>query len=435
MAAPAGPFDDLLATTQAFAAVRAQVRMLLQERMTVREFVAGERLLAQGAPGDKLMVLQRGSAVVTLERVGAPEQVIGFVAAGEVIGEMALLTKEPRTANVYAEQAGTALVLRASDFETMVALHPEVASVLTHLVADRLGRNATDALGGKRLDRYEIERCIGRGAMAVVYRARDTEFDRCVALKMMSHRLIFDGAACDRFEREADLLAPLDHPHIARLHRRFAALRTQFLALELCEGPSLAALLAHHRRLPAEVVLAIAGQIAAALLELHARGVIHRDLKPANVVLTPEGDVKLVDFGLAASLTELAEGAAGTHGIAGTPLYLAPELFAGGRADAASDRYAFGCLLHELALGELPFTASDLGALIEEKLLHEPSVDEFERRGLPTPLAHALATALAPTPQRRTLDLAKLATAAGRVPRALLDALPPTSTRERIESH
>ncbi len=428
---------DPLASSRAFANVEPDVRALLHERMTTHEFQSGERLMEQGAAGDALWVLVAGSAVVTLARGGGePERVIGFVRSGEVLGEMALLTKEPRSASVWAEEAGVALVLSARDFDELVERHPEVAVVLTHLVADRLGGMATDALGGKRLDRYEIDRCIGRGAMAVVYSARDAQSGQRVALKMMSHRLVFDAAARARFEREADLLAVVEHPNIARLHRRFAALRTQFLVLELCEGPALATLLQQARRLPAAAVRAIAGQIAAALATLHTRGVIHRDLKPGNVLVQRDGQVKLADFGLAASREEIARSPdAERRAITGTPIYMAPEQFTSARADERTDLYAFGCLLYELYFGDLPFAATSLHALIEEKQLFEVTPRELCRQGLPGDLATVIAALLAVAPEERQVDLRALAADAAPLDSRWIERTLGEPARERIDAH
>ncbi len=199
---------------------------------------------------------------------------------------------------------------------------------------------------GSRLGVYEIVSLIGHGGMGEVYRARDTRLARDVALKMLRSAEASDPEWRARFEREARVLASLNHPNIAAIYgfeeneaARSAGAATAAIVMELVEGETLAARL-KRGPLPLDEALNIAGQIADALEAAHRRGIVHRDLKPANVTITPAGTVKVLDFGLAKFLADPAHldatisAVTGPGVVFGTPAYIAPEQAKGGRGRA-----------------------------------------------------------------------------------------------------
>jgi len=187
---------------------------------------------------------------------------------------------------------------------------------------------------------YRIEAPLGRGGMGRVFRATDTRLHRSVAVK------IPDEAFSERFEREARAIAALNHPHICTLHD----VGPDYLVMELVDGETLAARL-QRGRLSLEQTVAYGAQIASALAAAHSRGIVHRDLKPANIMLTKSG-VKLLDFGLSKSFGDVHATAEWER--LGTPAYMAPEQFDGQEADARTDIFAFGLVLHEMATGKRP---------------------------------------------------------------------------------
>jgi len=239
---------------------------------------------------------------------------------------------------------------------------------------------------GSRLGRYEILGTLGAGGMGEVYRARDTQLDRTVAIKVLPAHLSSSADFKQRFEREAKVVSSLSHPHICTLHDVGHHEGTDFLVMEHLEGETLAERLGRGP-LPMTEVLALGGQIADALDKAHKKGVVHRDLKPANVMLTP-GGVKLLDFGLAKQtladaqvrtesfsrmLTEAPDSAPLTveGTILGTFQYMSPEQIEGREADARSDIYALGAVLYEMATGHKAFVgktqASLIGAIMHSK--------------------------------------------------------------------
>jgi hypothetical protein len=232
---------------------------------------------------------------------------------------------------------------------------------------------------GTRLGPYEVLDLLGAGGMGEVYRARDSRLDRLVALKVLPEALAADAPSRVRFEREARAISALSHPHICALHDVGRQDDTEYLVLELLEGETLAARLARGG-LPLSQVLRIGGEIAEALAAAHRLNIVHRDLKPGNVMLTPTG-VKLLDFGLAkpapvhmhAAVTGVQTGGATAHGtIVGTLQYMAPEQAQGLDADARSDIFALGAILHEMATGTRAFDAQTHAGLIAKLLETDP---------------------------------------------------------------
>jgi predicted Ser/Thr protein kinase len=231
---------------------------------------------------------------------------------------------------------------------------------------------------GDRLGLYEIVAPLGAGGMGEVYRARDTRLDRVVAIKVLPEAFAEDPERLARFEREARLLASLNHPNIAALHGLEIDGGRRFIAMEFVDGVSLAQRLASGA-LPMDEALDVARQVATALEAAHDGGIVHRDLKPGNVMVRPDGTVKVLDFGLAKGVVGSASDSSlsmsptrtnamtGDGMILGTAAYMSPEQARGKPVDRRADIWAFGCVLFECLTGRQAFegeTVSDLIASI-----------------------------------------------------------------------
>jgi serine/threonine-protein kinase len=236
-----------------------------------------------------------------------------------------------------------------------------------------------------RIGNYEIIAAIGAGGMGEVYRAKDTKLGRDVALKILPASFTNDPQRVARFRREAQVLASLNHPHIAQIYGLEEANGTQFLVLELVDGESLDKRIAGGP-VPVDEALGIAKQIAEALEAAHEKGIIHRDLKPANIALTNDGTVKVLDFGLAKAV-EATSGSfdamnsptitspammTGVGVILGTAAYMSPEQAKGRAADKRSDVWAFGCVLYEMVTGKRAFEGDDVNDTLAAVLRAEP---------------------------------------------------------------
>src|SRR6201988_2531893 len=240
------------------------------------------------------------------------------------------------------------------------------------------------SLQGKRVGPYDILDLIGEGGMGQVDRADDTQLNREVALKFLSEQFGSDSGRLSRFQREAKMLAALNHPNIATIHGLEQSGSTSYLVMELVSGATLADRVKRDGAVPIEEALAIAKQIAEALEAAHEKGIIHRDLKPANVKLTPEGKVKVLDFGLAKAFagntsTEdmgnsptLSMAATMQGVILGTAAYMSPEQAKGKSVGKRTDIWAFGAVLYELLTGKPAFHGEDVGDILASVVKTEP---------------------------------------------------------------
>jgi serine/threonine-protein kinase len=228
---------------------------------------------------------------------------------------------------------------------------------------------------GTQLGSHEITALLGKGGMGEVYRARDLKLKREVAIKILPEELARDADRVSRFQREAEVLASLNHPNIAAIHDLEETSGTRYLVLELVEGETLAERITRGP-VPVEEALDIAIQICEALEAAHERGVIHRDLKPANVKLTPEGKVKVLDFGLAkayergssdVSLSNsptLSMAATNAGVIPGTAAYMSPEQAIGRQVDRRADIWSFGVVFWEMLTGKMLFTGDTVAHIL-----------------------------------------------------------------------
>jgi eukaryotic-like serine/threonine-protein kinase len=265
--------------------------------------------------------------------------------------------------------------------------------------------------GGTRLGSYEILSALGAGGMGEVYRARDTRLDRNVAIKILPQAFVADAERVARFQREAKVLASLNHPHIAAIYGLEEAEHVTALVMELVEGEDLAQRLTRGP-IPLDEALPIANQIAEALEAAHERGIIHRDFKPANIKLRPDGTVKVLDFGLAKAAVSDAEmpdvfesptvtavaTRAGT--ILGTAPYMSPEQAKGRPVDRRTDLWAFGAVLYELLTGTRAFQGESVAETLAHVLTGAPDWALLPA-DTPAPIRTLLRRCLEKNPARR----------------------------------
>ena len=297
-------------------------------------------------------------------------------------------------------------------------------------------------VSGARLGPYEIVAPLGQGGMGEVYKARDTKLNRDVALKFLPDVFIRDPDRVARFQREAQILAALNHPNIAAIYGLEESSGAQFLVLEFVDGPTLADVIGTEtsrapaaaatsesasrgaaargggapRALSIDEALPIARQVADALQAAHEKGITHRDLKPANIMLTPEGRVKVLDFGLAKAMEAIRSGdvdesptlslAATQAGvIMGTPAYMSPEQAKGRGADRRSDVWAFGAVLYEMLTGRRAFEGEDVSDTLATVLKSDPDWHALPA-GLPSTIRTLVQRCLIKDRMKRIADIA-----------------------------
>ena len=230
-------------------------------------------------------------------------------------------------------------------------------------------------------DEYDILEELGRGGMAVVFRARERALDRDVAIKVLPRSLAFDAALVERFQREARIAAALEHPHIVPIHRVGRAGDTIFFVMKHVKGGSLADRLRDRHHLPAEEIHKILVEVGGALAYAAERGVVHRDIKPENILFDESGRALVTDFGIARSADTTAMTRAGTS--VGTPRYMSPEQARGKAVDGRSDIYSLGVVAYECLTGRAPFEGTDHYSLMYAHVsqpIPAPALDTPEER-------------------------------------------------------
>jgi len=266
---------------------------------------------------------------------------------------------------------------------------------------------------GQRLGSYEVLSALGAGGMGEVYRARDIKLGRDVAIKVLPEEFAHDPERLSRFQREAKTVAALNHPNIAAIYGLEEDHGRNYLVMELVPGETLQARIAREGAIPVEEALRIARQIAEALEAAHDKGIIHRDLKPANVNVTPEGKVKVLDFGLAKAFAGEESGsdpsnsptlshAATVQGvILGTAAYMSPEQARGKKVDKRTDIWSFGVVLYEMLTGQRLFKGETVSDTLAAVLRHEPDWSK-----VPTRVRRLVRTCLEKDPNKRLRDIA-----------------------------
>jgi hypothetical protein len=297
----------------------------------------------------------------------------------------AALERPPEARRAFLDEAcGKEDAELRRQVELLLSKDEHAGSLLEEpLLADGTGKTgAAGPLVGRQIGSYRILSSLGAGGIGKVYRAHDSKLSRDVAVKTLPPEFASDRERLARFRREAHTLASLNHPNIEAIYGLEESEEADYLILELVEGDSL------HGPLPLATALDRACQVAEALQAAHEHGIIHRDLKPANVKVTPQGKVKILDFGLAKAIggregiPDLSHPGTATDSVSwhvvGTPGYMSPEQARGGEIDQRADIWAFGCLLFELLTGKRAFKGETVSDTIAAVLEHEP-----EWRALP----------------------------------------------------
>ena len=384
---------ELLCETQPFADLDEETLVSLARHTRECTFVKDQQIIAAGEPGDALYVIHSG-----IVRVEAGDRHLAWLGAGDLFGEMALITGEPRQANVFADDPTTCLAIDRVPFYTLLEARPEVAACLTELVGNRLCAGGQIANVGK----YRVMHEIGRGGVARVFAGVHPGLRRPVAIKMLDHGLVFDEEFAARFRSEAAIVAGLDHPNIVQIYDHEQAYATEFIVMELLGGSTLAELQRAKGEMDEHAVRRILVQLARALDYAHRRGIVHRDLKPENVMVPPGQPLKLMDFGIAKTIGESTT----SDDLIGTAQFMSPEQGRGKAVDGRTDIYALGVMAYEMLTGRVPFDGADPHDIIDAKeAAPAPDVREL-RPNVSERIASFVARACERDPEARFPDCA-----------------------------
>src|SRR5690242_2593003 len=286
-------------------------------------------------------------------------------------------------------------------------------------------------------DRYELDGVVGRGGMAEVYRARDLRLDRTVAIKTLRTDLARDETFQIRFRREAQNAASLNHPAIVAVYdtgeeKAPTGEVIPYIVMEFVQGRTLKDVLAAEGRLMPRRALEITGDICSALEFSHRHGIIHRDIKPGNVMLTPTGQVKVMDFGIARALASGATTMTQTSAVIGTAQYLSPEQARGEAVDARSDVYATGCVLFELLCGHPPFVGDNPVSVAYQHVREDPRPPSASNPDVTPDIDAVVLKALAKNPLNRYQSAAEMRADLLRAAAGRPVAAPPVMTQEQL---
>jgi len=334
------------------------------DKMTYRHVQAGERFVVQDAVEDTAYIIQRGSCLVIVEKDGELHPVDHY-GEGDIIGGLGILTGEPRRAHVEAETDMDLWVLTKDQFNEMTEKDPDLLDFITELVADRLDSRRPTAY--RTIGKYVATDIIGRGAFSIVYKGKHKSLNMPVVIKMMRHDMALYPDFLDSFHNEAKTIAGLAHNHIVKVYDFEERYRTLFIIMEYLKGDSLKDMISHLRAIPPKLTANFLIQICSALAYAHQHGIIHRDINPSNIIVQPDDQIKILDFGLACP--------AGTEDFSntGTACYMAPEQIDGEPVDQRTDIYALGITAYEMVTGRRPFPEDSIKELLDMHLTRDIS--------------------------------------------------------------
>ncbi len=378
---------------------RTMTAVAIDELRAVMEpvkFVQGDSIVRQGEVADAMYLLDQGQVRVDVAKSDTHFE--RLLNAPALFGEMALITATPRNATVTAEGDVRCLRVSRAAFDELVQKNPHIAAFLTRAVGDRLLESQSIQHVGK----YQVVGRLGAGAVATVFEALHPGLGRNVALKMLSHALVYHPKFARQFQEEAKLVAKLDHENIVRVYDTEKAYGTHFIVMEKLSGLTLDDVIRNKTQLNWGTVRRILREIASALAYSHARGLLHRDIKPSNVFLTADDRrVKLLDFGIAVSAEASAHGG---NTLMGTPYYMSPEQILGNKLDGRSDLYSLGILAYELVTHDVPFDAETIEELLDLHLVAPTPDPRAKVRDLPDDLREFILRATAKKPEDRFVD-------------------------------
>jgi serine/threonine-protein kinase len=406
LANAASAFDEaeppVLAITEGDAVTGSVVWGEGAERVVVgRPLLQLEGLLREGAPGD--LVLSQGLHG-TLGEVFSKSGVELSPQRGVFGGAQTLYVLNRETATKVTGASGASVAKMTTDAPTMVA-----ATGMPAAPAPREHATLAEIAPGKVIgDRFEILSTLGAGGMGVVYKVRDRELDDLVALKMLKRDVWGDRDLLERLKSELKLARKITHPNVLRTFDFGDVDGIPFITMEYVRGITLRYLLSQTGSLPYSAGLRLARQLCRGLGAAHDVGVLHRDIKPENLIVEPNGNAKLMDFGIARSITRMEEGQTQAGTVVGTPQYLAPEQLQGKPIDERADLWAVGVVLYELFTSQTPFKGDNPMQVIVATLNEQPTPPRQYWPEMPEQLEQIIMRCLSRDPSRRYRTAAAL---------------------------
>ncbi len=420
---PTGDLEFLM-NTELLRAAPDHVKKQLLSTLNPVKVKAGERFISQGTRGDALFLIQAGSCVVGLESNGQYHPV-SRLKAGQLAGELAVLTGEPQTISVDAETDMSLWAMEREKFEQVCHAAPILREFITELATERLCSQRITA--ERTIGRYLINEVIAEGGWSIVYKGHHSFLNLPVAIKMLKHNMAIDSELFDRFQNEAKIIAALNHENIVRVYDIEHVYRTVFIIMEHLDGVTLRNVLDNGFRMQPARILRILMQVCSGLEYAHQKGIVHQDVKPGNIFIQKNDLVKLVDFGLACPIGGCSDD------MPGTAYYMAPEQIEGDPVDPRTDVYSLGITAYEMATGQRPFPDDVCETLMSHITVPVPD-PRILNPSLPEAFADFIRKATAKDPTKRYDDLGQLSRVLYQMAQAMqLDLVPrPRRTRRMM---
>ncbi|MBU0729996.1 MAG: protein kinase [Proteobacteria bacterium] len=383
---------DFLMQTGMFECLPANAVWLLLNRLQKVEILSGINIISQGEKGDCLYLVQSGTCQILVLKDDQPHRV-AQLGPGEIVGEMAVLTGELRCADVTALSDMQIWRLPKKQMDAIAAKCEDVRLFLTELVTDRLENSPI--IADRTVGKYLVKMKIDHGGWGIVYQGFHTQLKMPVAIKMLKHQMAMDTMFKNQFMKEATIIAKLNHRNIVQVHDIEEQYQTIFIIMEYLEGGTVEALLDRLGTLDVTTTLDILKQACAGLEYAHRKGIVHHDVKPANIFVQNDGQVKMLDFGLAfSSGTDHAT-------LKGTIHYAAPEQIRNDEIDFRVDIYTLGLTAYEMLTGRRPHQDDDIGNFINKRLREEIPDPKEERPDIPEALRNFILRACRNNPDER----------------------------------
>ncbi|MFC1523392.1 protein kinase [Thermodesulfobacteriota bacterium] len=352
----------------------------------------GETIIAQGDIGDFMFVIQSGTCVVKVRKNG-DQHPVARLDSGDVVGEMAALTGEPRCADVIAESEMKLWRLSRKQLGMIAAEYSDIRIFLTELVTNRLENSPVVA--DRIIGKYLVKSKLDQGGWGIVYHGLHQLLKKSVAIKMLKHQMAMEPMFRKQFMTEAKIIAKMNHKNIVPVFDIEEQYQTIFIIMEYLEGESLEKLLARMGKLAFPQIVDILMQVVAGLEYAHGKGIVHHDIKPGNVFMQEDGQVKILDFGLAFSTSQ------GAGPLKGSFEYIAPEQIKQDDIDQRVDIYTLGLTAYELVTGKKPHADKTLGEFIKKRKTEEIPDPAAEVPDIPEPLRQFILTACRREPDER----------------------------------
>ena len=387
---------ESLMRTRFFRSVPRSAICSILNRVVQKKVKCGERIICQGTEGDSCFIIQRGTCLARVEK-GGEFHTVGRMRDGDIVGEMAILTGEKRSAHVDAETDMDLWVLTRQQFDAIAEVYPDIRSFLTEMVTDRLSSRTLTA--DRSVGKYLITDIIGHGGYSIVYKGVHSRLNMPVAIKMLKHDMAMDADFLDTFHKEAKTIAGFNHENIIKVYDIEELFRTVFIVMEFVDGQTIKDIIRKEGFIAFPRVVDFLIQICTGLEYAHRQGIIHRDIKAANMFVRQGDQIKILDFGLSCP--------SGTKNLdfPGSVPYMSPEEIEGAAVDQRTDIYALGITAYEMVVGQRPFPEDDLMALMDMHLKRDiPDPVQF-RSDLPNGLRQFIFKACARDPAHRYADI------------------------------